>query len=145
VALQAPTTGYVLRNRIGAGASGAVYLATQTSAAGSRLVAIKKVRDARIVDPLVRARLAAEGQLMFGLRHANICQILDVGESDAGTFLVMEYIPGSISDHCSSAWAAPSSQSPAHFTSHARLHAPWTSRTGDETRPAHRSELSTEM
>jgi serine/threonine protein kinase len=85
---------YRLHQALGAGGMGVVHLGTQVSAAGERLVAIKRLAGRTEVDAAARARLVAEARLVFQLTYANICQVLDLGENEAGTFVVMEYVRG---------------------------------------------------
>ncbi|HET6613034.1 MAG TPA: protein kinase [Kofleriaceae bacterium] len=85
---------YLLHQRLGAGGMAEVHLGTLVSPAGERLIAIKRVSRKDEVSAAARARLLAEARLVFQLTHANVCQVLDVGENDAGTFIVMEYVRG---------------------------------------------------
>src|SRR5262249_3281789 len=39
-------------------------------------------------------RIVAEARLVFQLTHANICQVLDLGVNEDGTFIVMEFVDG---------------------------------------------------
>jgi hypothetical protein len=85
---------YILHQRLGAGGMGAVHLGTLISPAGERRVAIKRLLGHREFDAEATARLIAEARLVFQLTHVNICQVLDLGASDDGTFIVMEYVRG---------------------------------------------------
>lgn len=84
---------YVLRKPIGAGGMGAVYLAEQTGPL-QRQVAIKVTRiELGSVGRL--ARFEAERQILATLKHPNIAQIFDAGNTAQGhPYLVMEYIDG---------------------------------------------------
>jgi serine/threonine protein kinase len=73
---------------------GIVHLGSLVSPAGERLVAIKQLVKKGGVDDAARERLVAEAKLVFQLTHANICQVLDLGENERGTFVVMEYVRG---------------------------------------------------
>src|SRR4051812_44692666 len=73
---------------------GVVYRGTLVSSAGERPVAIKQVAERGGIDDRRRARLVAEARLVFRLTHANICQVLDLGEGERGTFVVMELVRG---------------------------------------------------
>jgi hypothetical protein len=85
---------YRLDRPLGEGGMGVVHLGTQVSAAGERLVAIKRLAGRAEVDAVARARLVAEARLVFQLTYANICQVFDLGENQDGTFIVMEYVRG---------------------------------------------------
>jgi hypothetical protein len=85
---------YVLHEAVGVGGMGVVYRGTLVSPAGERAVAIKQLAERGRIDPRRRERLIAEARLVFRLTHANICQVLDLGESDRGTFVVMELVRG---------------------------------------------------
>jgi serine/threonine-protein kinase len=71
-----------------------IHLATQLTPAGERLVAIKQIGRREEVGSAAHARLLAEARLVFQLTHANICQVLDLGENEQGTFVVIEYVRG---------------------------------------------------
>ncbi|MEQ9321361.1 MAG: protein kinase, partial [Polyangiaceae bacterium] len=86
---------YPIERRIGTGGMAEVHLAWQMGPGGfERRVAVKRPlphvsEDANAVDAFLdEARLAAQ------LRHANIAQVYDVGESRGTYFIVMEYIDG---------------------------------------------------
>ncbi len=85
---------YLLHEAVGAGGMGVVYRGTLLSSAGERAVAIKQLVERGSLDPKWRARLIAEARLVFQLNHANICQVLDLGEGERGTFVVMELVRG---------------------------------------------------
>jgi len=73
---------------------GAVHLGTMVSPAGERRVAIKRLLGKDEVDHDAAERFVAEARLVFQLTHANICQVIDLGENDDGTFIVMEHVQG---------------------------------------------------
>jgi hypothetical protein len=85
--------GYEIRERIGKGGMGEVYVARQLAL--GRLVAIKFLMPEGDPDPerdLVRFR--REAKLMARVSHPNILSIFDFGEADGRPFLVMEYVEG---------------------------------------------------
>jgi eukaryotic-like serine/threonine-protein kinase len=85
--------GYEIRERIGKGGMGEVYVARQLTL--GRLVAIKFLIPESQPDPerdLVRFR--REAKLMARVSHPNILSIFDFGEADGRPFLVMEYVEG---------------------------------------------------
>jgi tetratricopeptide (TPR) repeat protein len=93
---------YRVMEQIGRGGMGLVYRAEREDGEFQRQVAIK------VVSPLFRApeigrRFQAEKQIVAGLRHPNIAQLLDAGTTDEGVpYLVMELIGGlPIDQYCS--------------------------------------------
>src|SRR5829696_2312208 len=90
---------YRLEKRIGRGAMGQVYLASDTKFA-SRKVAVKTVRqDILNSDDLQEgeaiARFGREAQAAASIQHPNTVSVTDYGESEDGIFyLVMEYVEG---------------------------------------------------
>jgi serine/threonine-protein kinase len=71
-----------------------IHLATQVTTAGERLVAIKQIERKEEAGSAAHARLVQEARLVFQLTHGNICQVLDLGENELGTFIVIEYVHG---------------------------------------------------
>ncbi|HLW64003.1 MAG TPA: FHA domain-containing serine/threonine-protein kinase [Gemmataceae bacterium] len=84
--------GYELLEEIGAGGMGLVYEAHDQRF--NRLVAIKVIRPELAGKPEVRRRFMTEATAMSGLRHPQIVQVYQVGETATGPFLVMELIQG---------------------------------------------------
>ncbi|HNR92849.1 MAG TPA: protein kinase, partial [Dokdonella sp.] len=90
---------YRLREEIGSGGMGTVFLAERVDAEFDRLVAIKLIRGIATRD--ASQRLRRERQILADLAHPNIARLLDGGTNDSGQpYLVMEYIEGaSITDY----------------------------------------------
>jgi serine/threonine protein kinase len=90
---------FVLDELLGAGGMGTVYLAHRVDGRFEQKVAIKLVLTAHAG---LRERFRKEQEILAGLRHPNIAQLIDGGEADDGTpFLAMEYVEGvSITDFC---------------------------------------------
>ena len=90
---------YLLRDEIGSGGMGTVFLAERVDAEFDRRVAIKVIRGIATRD--ATDRLRRERQILADLWHPNIARLLDGGTTDAGQpYLVMEYIDGAnIADH----------------------------------------------
>ncbi len=90
---------YLLERRLGRGAMGQVYLANDKNL-GTRRVAVKTVRqDILNSDDLQEgeaiARFEREAMSAASIRHPNIVDVTDFGETDDGVFyLVMEYVEG---------------------------------------------------
>jgi serine/threonine protein kinase len=83
---------YELRRLIGSGGMGAVYEAERVDGGFRQTVAIKLIGG---VYPGLRERFARERQILAELRHPNIAQLLDGGESaDGMPYFALEYIAG---------------------------------------------------
>ncbi len=84
---------YRLRNLIGAGGMGEVYLAEHQLL--KRPCAIKLIRPGKARDPRALARFEREVRATAKLSHWNTVEIFDYGSTEDGTFYyVMEYLPG---------------------------------------------------
>ncbi len=83
---------YQLQDRLGAGASGEVFLAHHTTTGERRAL---KVLNDRGASNRARARLAREGSLT-SLTHPNLVKVFefDPGDTDHPPFLAMEYLDG---------------------------------------------------
>jgi serine/threonine-protein kinase len=84
---------YHLRERIGTGGMGEVYLAEHQLL--KRPCAIKLIRPGSAADPRALARFEREVRATAQLSHWNTVEIYDYGRTADGTFYyVMEYLPG---------------------------------------------------
>src|SRR3569832_2974721 len=90
---------YRLLRRVGGGAMGELWAAVNERTEGT--VALKLIRGE---SPDLRARLLRAARACGRLRHWNIVEIYDVGETDEGDpFLVMELLTGeTLADRISS-------------------------------------------
>ncbi len=84
---------YRIRAVLGEGGMGKVYLA-EDEKLNRRRVAVKLMSPLLTADPEFRARFQREALLQANLPHPQIVQVLDVGESSDGAFIVMEYTDG---------------------------------------------------
>ena len=94
VAFEAKQLGqYHLKQRIGQGGMGEVYLAEHVLL--KRPCAIKLIRPEKAGDAKSLARFEREVKATAKLTHWNTVEIFDYGRADDGTFYyVMEYLPG---------------------------------------------------
>ena len=90
---------YLLEKRLGRGAMGQVYLARDQNLV-TRRVAIKTVRpdilsDENLLEGEAIARFEREARAAASIRHPNVVDVTDFGQSPEGVFfLVMEYVDG---------------------------------------------------
>ena len=88
---------YQLLTPIAAGGMATVYLARVTAHGGfSREVAVKLLdtQDDSQEPGTVGETLLGEARLASRVRHPAVVPVLDVGDSAAGPYLVMEYVEG---------------------------------------------------
>jgi serine/threonine-protein kinase len=84
---------YELKERLGAGGMGEVYLAEHVLL--KQPCAVKLIRPQRAGDPETLRRFEREVQATARLKHWNTVQIYDYGRARDGTFYyAMEYLPG---------------------------------------------------
>lgn len=84
---------YTLRQKLGEGGMGEVYLAEHRLL--KRPCAIKLIRPEKESDPNAIARFESEVQATARLTHMNTVEIYDYGHTDDGTFFyAMEFLPG---------------------------------------------------
>jgi eukaryotic-like serine/threonine-protein kinase len=84
---------YRLRDQIGAGGMGEVYLAEHRLL--KRPCVIKVIRPERSKDPLALERFEHEVRATAGLSAPNIVEVFDYGRTEDGTFFyVMEHLHG---------------------------------------------------
>jgi serine/threonine protein kinase len=93
---------YEITGTIGAGGMGEVYRARDARL--RRDVALKFLHDRGGES----GRLLREAQAASALNHSNICQIYDVGESEHGDWIAMEFVPGDRLDRAVPAGGFPS-------------------------------------
>jgi serine/threonine protein kinase/WD40 repeat protein len=94
---------YKLREKVGEGGGGVVYVAEQTEPV-RRLVALKVIKLGMDTKEVI-ARFEAERQALAMMDHPNIAKVLDAGTTDVGRpFFVMELVRGiRITDYCDQA------------------------------------------
>ncbi|HEX8793706.1 MAG TPA: serine/threonine-protein kinase [Polyangiaceae bacterium] len=86
---------YELLCPIAEGGMASVWIARQTGKHGfQRLVAIKTILPKYAAEPSFQNMFIDEARIASRIEHANVTQILDVGEQHGVTYLVMEYVDG---------------------------------------------------
>jgi formylglycine-generating enzyme required for sulfatase activity/tRNA A-37 threonylcarbamoyl transferase component Bud32 len=83
---------YFISTRIGKGAMGTVYRATDTKT--GQEVALKVIYSELAVDPAMLERFKREGDALRQLKHPNIVEFVDAFEHDEQYVIVMEYLSG---------------------------------------------------
>lgn len=87
---------YVIKDQIGQGGMGAVYLAEHQTL--QRKVAIKVLLPDKKADQLTIERFLREARTAAALDHPNIVRLFDIGKQGDILFLVMEYVHGQTLD-----------------------------------------------
>jgi serine/threonine-protein kinase len=86
---------YQLLARVAAGGMASIWLARLTGKHGfERLVAVKTMLPELARAPLFRTMLIDEARIASGIHHANVAEILDVGEERGTLYIVMEWVDG---------------------------------------------------
>jgi serine/threonine protein kinase len=71
---------------------GEVFLAEDTKL--QRQVAIKLLPEGLGLNPSYKRRLIREAQAAAKLDHPNVCGIHEVGDSEVGSYIVMQFVEG---------------------------------------------------
>jgi tetratricopeptide (TPR) repeat protein len=91
---------YQIKKAIGEGGMAVVYEAVRVDGQFEHRVAIKMVKPGLLPDAAA-ARFRAERQILAGLRHPSIAQLLDGGVSDGVPYFILELVEGKhIDDYC---------------------------------------------
>jgi serine/threonine-protein kinase len=104
---------YMLLERLGVGGMAEVYLAQQDGAVGfQKKVVVKRILPHLAADPQFVEMFAREAKVAARLSHANVVQIVELGEGGGELFLAMEYLDGLTLHRLASAswergWAVP--------------------------------------
>ena len=85
---------YRILEKLGSGGMGVVYKAEDTKL--GRMVAIKLLGEHFLGEKAEQQRLLHEARTASRLNHAHICTIHEVCEIDDQTYIVMEYLEGSV-------------------------------------------------
>jgi serine/threonine-protein kinase len=83
---------YEIAQRLGAGGSGLVYLATDTRL--ERPAVLKILRAGSMTAEEMRSTVLREARLASAIDHPNVCAIYEVGENAGEAWIAMQYVPG---------------------------------------------------
>lgn len=83
---------YEISSRLGKGAMGTVYLATDTQS--NREVALKIISSDLAIEPDMLERFKREGEALRQLKHPNIVGFIDAFQHDETYVIVMEHVSG---------------------------------------------------
>jgi serine/threonine-protein kinase len=84
--------GYEVESLLGRGGMGVVFRARHLRL--KRVVALKMALAGAYAGPRERERFQREAEAVAGLRHPNVVQIYDVGDSDGRPYFTMEFVEG---------------------------------------------------
>jgi serine/threonine protein kinase len=82
---------YLIREKIGSGGFGAVYLAEDTRFTGNNRVAIKQIESN---NETVAKSSKVEADLLYNLSHPNLPKVTNCFAEGGASFIVMDYISG---------------------------------------------------
>ena len=82
---------YVIREQIGSGGFGAVYLAEDTRFGGNNRVAVKKIVN---TGELTETNFRNEANLLYNLSHPNLPKVTNCFQENDSNFIVMDFIAG---------------------------------------------------
>ena len=83
---------YKITDRVGRGAMGTVYRATDSQS--GRTVAVKIIASDLSVDPTMLERFRREGETLRQLNHLNIVRFVDAFQYEESYAIIMEYVSG---------------------------------------------------
>jgi eukaryotic-like serine/threonine-protein kinase len=86
--------GYEVVCPLAAGGMGRVDLVVRRDGRFARLFAQKRLRPHLIDDHAVRRMFLDEGRIAGLVRHPHVVSVVDVGEDQAGPYLVMDFVEG---------------------------------------------------
>ncbi len=82
---------YTIREKIGSGGFGAVYLAEDTRFSGNNRVAIKQIDSS---NESIAKTSKIEADLLYNLSHPNLPKVTNCFQENGASFIVMDYISG---------------------------------------------------
>lgn len=90
---------YAIERRLGAGGMAECFIAIRRMQSIEQRVCLKRILPAYARDATARKLFQREANISARLRHANLVQVLDVGEDNGTPYLVMELVEGCDLDH----------------------------------------------
>src|SRR5512141_222882 len=90
---------YAIERRLGAGGMAETFVAVRRMQSIEQRVCLKRILPAYARNPEARRLFSREANISAKLRHANLVQVLDVGEDNGTPYLVMELVEGCDLDH----------------------------------------------
>lgn len=90
---------YAIERRLGAGGMAETFVAVRRMQTIEQRVCLKRILPAYARNPEARRLFHREANISARLRHANLVQVLDVGEENGTPYLVMELVEGADLDH----------------------------------------------
>ncbi len=97
--------GYVVEGKIGEGAAGVVWAATQTGV--DRRVAIRQLATDLAADESFRERFRGEARVLATVHHANVIAVYDYVDDGNAPYLVEEFVDGASLDRVVARGSAP--------------------------------------
>jgi serine/threonine-protein kinase len=85
---------YVVGPRIGTGGMALIHAALETSEGGGRVVALKRMADARALDSDARRLFLRETSIAMRIEHPNVVRAYEVGEVEGEPYIAMELLEG---------------------------------------------------
>jgi eukaryotic-like serine/threonine-protein kinase len=86
---------YVVVDKVGSGSMGVVYRAFDPDLGRGLALKLVEVRSSRKRRPEeIRARLLREAQAIARVSHPNVVQVYDVGVTELGVYVAMEFVEG---------------------------------------------------
>ena len=83
---------YEVHRRLGSGAGGVAYEATDTRL--MRPVVLKMLHPKSASDEKKQSKLLEEARIASAIEHPNVCSIYEVGEHEGSPFIAMQHVPG---------------------------------------------------
>lgn len=90
---------YAIERRLGVGGMAETFVALRKMQTIEQRVCLKRILPAYARDGEARRLFHREANISARLRHANLVQVLDVGEENGTPYLVMELVEGVDLDH----------------------------------------------
>ncbi len=87
-----PIPGFEILSELGCGGMGVVWMARQIAL--DRIVALKMIVDGVQLHESDRMRFLAEAEAVAAIKHPNVVQVYEFGQTNATPYFAMEYVDG---------------------------------------------------